>query len=177
VHPSEDPRGRWTWTAGLLLVASPSGAITVAAQAATPDVCSLASSKEFQEAHGLNPVVGLTPDTPVKTEMVWGPHCDYANGSIDLFTKKSPSAEVERVLVLELTKAVKQRSPVQGLGQRAFFTVIYPDDKYRRRGFLAIPLGSRILTLSMDPPYNSESPEATRPKLEGLAKLVLPRVK
>ena len=38
-------------------------------------------------------------------------------------------------------------------------------------------LGSRILTISMDPPHGTESPEATRPKLEELAKVVLPRVK
>ncbi|HEX5576384.1 MAG TPA: hypothetical protein VFX42_10960, partial [Gemmatimonadales bacterium] len=108
------------------------------------------------------------------TEMVWGPHCDYADGSIDLFTKKTPSAELDRVLTL--TKGGKQRVPVQGLGQRAFFTTIYPDDQYRRRGFLAVFLGPRIVTLSMDP-QGDEPLETTRPKLEGLAKLVLPRLK
>jgi hypothetical protein len=167
-------RGRWMWTAGLVLAAGGTGSASLAAQAA-PDVCSLATSEEFQKAHGLNPVMGLIPDDPVKTEMVWGPHCDYADGSIDLFTKKSPKAELERVL--KLMKAPAQRSPVPGLGPGAFFTLIYPDDKYRHRGLVAIPLGSRILTISMDPPYGNESPEATRPKLEELAKVVLPRVK
>ena len=81
--------------------------------------------------------------------MVWGPHCDYSPGSITLFTEKTPSAELERVL--GLTKAIKQRDPVQGLGQRAFFTVIYPDDQYRRQGLLAVFMGPRIVTLSMDP--------------------------
>ena len=168
-------RGRWIWTVGLALSASAAGPAPLTAQAATPDVCSLASDKEFQEAHGLNAAIGYMPDTPVKTEMVWGPHCDYSNGSIDLFTKKSPKAELERVL--GLTKASKQRAPVAGLAPGAFFTVVYPDDKYRRRGLLAIPLGARILTLTMDPPYGSESPEATRPKLEALAKVVVPRAK
>ena len=67
-------------------------------------------------------------------------------------------------------------APVQGLGDRAFFTTVYPDDQYRRRGFLAVFLGPRIVTLSMDP-QASEPLEATRPKLEALAKLVLPRLK
>ena len=168
-------RGRWTWTVGLALAAGAAGPASLGAQAGTPDVCSLASDKEFQEAHGLSPVVGYMAETPVKTEMVWGPHCDYSDGSIDLFIKKSPKAELERVL--ELTKATKQRHPVSGLGQGAFFTIVYPGDKYRQRGFLAIPLGARILTITMDPPYNTESPEATRPKLEALAKLVVPRVR
>jgi hypothetical protein len=106
--------------------------------------------------------------------MVWGPHCDYSPGSIDLFAKKSPEAELERVL--KLMNGGKQRVPVQGLGQRAFFTTIYPEDEYRRRGLLAISLGDRILAISMDPQGN-EPLEATRPKLEGLAKLVLPRLK
>jgi hypothetical protein len=145
-----------------------------AAPAAGSEVCSLATSEEFQKAHGVNSAIGIIPDTPQATEMVWGPHCDYSDGSIDLFTKKSPSAELDRVLTL--TKGGKQRVPVQGLGERAFFTTVYPDDQYRRRGFLAVFVGPRIVALSMDP-EGDESLEATRPKLEGLAKLVLPRVK
>jgi hypothetical protein len=147
----------------------------LAAQAAPEsDPCSLASEVEFQEARGINPAIGIIPmDPPVVTEMVWGPHCDYSPGSIDLFTKKSPEAELERVL--ELTKGGKQRVPVSGLGKRAFFTTVNPEDKYSRRGLLAIYLGDRILAISMDP-QGDEPLEATRPKLEGLAKLVLPRV-
>jgi hypothetical protein len=138
------------------------------------DVCSLASSEEFQKAHGVNPAIGIIPDTPEATEMVWGPHCDYSDGAIDLFTKKTPSAELDRVLAL--TKGGKKRAPVEGLGQRAFFTDIYPDDQYRRRGLLAVFVGPRIVTISMDAD-EGEPIEATRPKLEGLAKLVLPRLK
>jgi hypothetical protein len=168
---------RWRWTVVPGMVASGVCATTLTAQAAPAagsDVCALATDEEFQKAHGVNPVIGIIPNTPVATEMVWGPHCDYSDGSIDLFTKKSPSAELDRVLTL--TKGGKQRVPVQGLGERAFFTTIYPDDKYRRRGFLAVFLGPRIVTLSMDP-QGDEPLETTRPKLEGLAKVVLPRVK
>src|SRR5262245_60785553 len=139
------------------------------------DVCILATDAEFQAAQGIDPRIGIIPgDPPVLTEMSWGPHCDYSAGSIDLFNKKSPEAELDRVL--ELTKGGKQRVPVQGLGQRAFFTTVYPEDEYRRRGLLAISLGDRILAISMDPP-GDDALETTRPKLEGLAKLVMPRVK
>ena len=65
---------------------------------------------------------------------------------------------------------------MQGLGRSAFFTTIYPDDKYRRRGLIAISLGDRILAISMDP-SGDEPLDTTRPKLEGLAKLVMARVK
>jgi hypothetical protein len=150
---------------------------TLTAQAAPAggnDVCSLATDEEFQKAHGINPAIGMIPSTPVATQMVWGPHCDYSHGSIDLFTTKSPSSELERVL--KLTNGGKQRAPVQGLGQRAFFTTVYPEDQYRRRGFLAVFLGPKIVTFSMDP-EGDEPLETTRPKLEGLAKLVVPRVK
>ena len=78
--------------------------------------------------------------------------------------------------MLELTKGGKKRDPVQGLGQRAFFTTVYPDDPYRQRGLLAIYLGDRILAISMDPP-GDDTPESTRPQLEGLAKLVMSRLK
>jgi hypothetical protein len=162
---------RWTVGTGMLAIAVCPAPLIAQAPAGT-DVCSLATYQEFQKAHGVNPQIGIIPDDPVATEMVWGPHCDYADGSIDLFTKKSPSAELERVLAL--MKGGKNRVPVQGLGQRAFFTEIYPDDKYRRRGLLAV-LGPRLVTISMDAD-EGESIEATRPKLEGLAKLVLTRL-
>ncbi|HEY7612045.1 MAG TPA: hypothetical protein VH764_03560 [Gemmatimonadales bacterium] len=135
------------------------------------DVCELVTEEEFQKAQGVDPRIGIIPNAPVLTDMSWGPHCDYSDGSIDLFTKES---DLERVL--ELTKAVKRRDAVQGLGQRAYFTIVYPGDEYRQRGLLAIFLGPRILTLTMD-----DSPDvpvaATRPKLEGLAKLAVPRLK
>jgi hypothetical protein len=170
-------RQGWKWMVVPTLLALAAWPATLAAQAAPPagtDVCSLATSEEFQRAHGINPVIGLLPDSPQATEMTWGPHCDYNNGSIDLFIKKTPRAELDRVLTL--TKGGKQRTPVPGLGQRAFFTTVYPDDQYRRRGFLAVFVGPRIVTFSMDP-QGSEPLEATRPRLEGLAKLVVPRVK
>jgi hypothetical protein len=168
--------GWWRWTVGAAMASAVcSTALTAqAAPAAGNDVCSLATSEEFQKAHGVNPQIGLLPDDPVATEMVWGPHCDYADGSIDLFTKKTPSAELDRVLAL--TKGGTKRTPVEGLGQRAFFTDIYPDDQYRRRGLLAVFLGPRIVTISMDAD-EGQTIESTRPKLEGLAKLVLPRIK
>ena len=170
--------GWWRSTVGLAMTASAVCSTALTAQGAPAssgnDVCSLASNAEFQQASGIDPRIGIIPDVPTATEMVWGPHCDYTNGSIDLFTKKSPSSELERVLTL--MNADKQRVPVQGLGERAFFTMIYPDDKYRRRVFLALFLGPRIVTLSMDP-FQDEPLEATRPKLERLANLVLPRLK
>ena len=78
--------------------------------------------------------------------------------------------------MLGLAKASKQRVPVQGLGDRAFFTVIYPDDKYRRAGLLAVFVGPRIVSFTMDA-HEGKPAEETQPKLEGLAKLALPRLK
>jgi hypothetical protein len=155
------------------------GALTAQAKPAVQpsagiEVCSLASDQEFQKAQGIDPRIGYIPSTPEKTLMTWGPHCDYSGGAIDLFTTQPPAAELDRVLAL--TEGGKQRVPVSGLGQRAFFTTIYPDDQYRRRGFLAVFAGPRLITFSMDP-EGQEPLEATRPKLESLAKLVLPRLK
>ena len=171
-------RVRWRWTIPSALIAGAVCSAPLMAQngaGSGVDVCTLATDEEFQRAQGLHPQLGVLPgDAPVLTEMVWGPHCDYGAGSIDLFMHKSPAAELERVL--KLTEGGKQRSPVQGLGQRAFFTTIYPDDKYRNRGLIAIYLGPRILTLSLDA-RDDETTESTKPKLEQLAKLVLPRYK
>lgn len=165
----------WGSAAAFGMVAAAACSTALAAQAAPgTDVCSLTTEAEFQKAQGIHPTIGVLPGDPTLTEMTWGPHCDYNPGAIDLFTKKSPEAELERVL--GLTNGGKQRVPVQGLGERAFFTTVYPDDQYRRRGLLAVFLGDRILAISMDP-QGDEPLETTRPKLEGLAKLVLPRLK
>jgi hypothetical protein len=161
-------RGRRNRTLPLLLL-SLAAAGGLAAQAPL-DVCSLATSEEFQRAHGVNPKIGILPDTPEYTRVSWGHHCDYSQGAIDLFTSK---AELERVL--GLTHAAKDRAAISGLGKSAFFTVVYPGDKYRERGLLAIDTGKHLLALSLD--HDDADPVAnTRPRLEGLAKLVLPRL-
>ena len=54
--------------------------------------------------------------------------------------------------------------------------MVYPDDKYRRAGLLAVFTGPRIVTMNMDA-HGDKSPEETLPRLERLAKLVLPRLK
>jgi hypothetical protein len=170
--------GRWivpvTW--GIIATAACSAPLRAQGTGGSVvDVCALVTDEEFQRAEGVDPRIGvLTLDPPVLTEMTWGPHCDYSPGAIDLFTHKSPEAELERVL--KLTEGGKQRTPVEGLGKKAFFTTIYPDDQYRNRGLIAIYVGSRILAVSMDAD-GIETTAATRPKLEPLAKLVLSRYK
>jgi hypothetical protein len=154
------------------MLASAVCATSLIAQAA-PDPCSLATDEEFQTAHGVNPQIGIIPDTPIMTETKSGAHCDYQSGSIRLFTNAAPQAALDGLLAA--AKADKQRVPVQGLGERAFFTVIYPDDKYRRAGLLAVTVGPRIVTFTMD--TDDKPAEETRPKLESLAKLALPRLK
>jgi hypothetical protein len=159
-------------------MASAVGSTALAAQAPAgggswTNACGLSSNEEFQTVYEVDPRIGIIPDDPVQTEMVWGPHCDYQGGAITLYTKKTPSAELDRVL--GLVKATT-RVPVQGLGQRAFYTVIYPGDKYREQGLLAVFLGPRIVTFNMDA-HHDEPTDATRPRLEKLAKLVVPRLK
>jgi hypothetical protein len=162
--------GRQVWTIVLTVMSIVLRTTGLSAQAPA-DVCSLASSEEFQRAHGVDPRIGILPDTPTYTAMSWGPHCDFSYGAIDLFTS---SKELDRVL--GLVQAPKERAPVSGLGKRAFFTIVYPGDQYRERGLLAIDTGSKLIALSMDHDDN-EPVAATRPKLEGLARLVLPRLK
>src|SRR6476646_6204322 len=120
-----------------------------AQRASGQNVCALATSAEFNQAYEDKSGVPDISSDPMATDMSWGPHCDYSGGSIDLFQTKPQDAELDRVLAL--MEAGKQpRLPVSGLGQRAFFTIIYPDDQYRRRGFLAVYAGPRIVTFSMD---------------------------
>lgn len=173
-------RGWRRRTVGAALVATAACATTLVGQSAREsrsesgtDPCSLASNEEFQQAHGVDPRIGIIPDVPVKTEMSWGPHCDYTGGAITLYTKKSPAEDLDRLLTL--TKADKERVAVAGLGKRAFFTVVYPDNVYKRQGLLAVYLGPRVVSFTMDA-HHGEPIGATKPRLETLAKLVLPRL-
>ncbi len=158
----------------LMVRTAPAGQQASGQRAKGQNVCALATSAEFQQMSENTHIAGDIPSDPMATDMSWGPHCDYASGSIDLFQTKPQAEELERVL--GLAEAGKQpRQPVPGLGQRAFFTVIYPEDENRRRGFLAVYAGPHLVSFSMDAEGN-EPVEATRPKLERLAKLVLPRL-
>ena len=120
---------RWRWRIGPALAASVVCSTGLAAQASWTKACSVLTSEEFQRAYGINPQIGIIPDDPTETEMAVGPHCDISRGSITLFTKKAPSADLDGML--KATKADKQ-VPVQGLGDKAVFTVIYPDDDIGR---------------------------------------------
>ena len=165
--------GRWRWRIGPGLTASIVCSTGLAAQASWSNACSVLTSEEFQRAYGINPKIGIIPDDPTETEMAVGPHCDISRGSITLFTKQSPAAGLDGML--KAAKADKQ-VPVQGLGDKALFTTIYPDDKYRRAGLLAVWVGPRIVALTMDA-HGDEPAGDTQPKLESLAKLALPRLK
>jgi hypothetical protein len=68
------------------------------------------------------------------------------------------------------------KTPVSGLGDRAYFIIPYPDDQYKRLGLLAVHSGSNVLQFILDA-HGNEPIEATRPRLEKLARLVLPRLK
>ena len=63
-----------------------------------------------------------------------------------------------------------------GIGDRAYFIIPYPNDQYKRLGLLAVHSGSDVVQLIFD--ANGDEPiEATRPRLEKLARLVLPRLR
>src|SRR6476646_2402613 len=122
-------------------------------RASGQNVCALATSAEFNHAYEDKSGVPDMSSDPMATNTSWGPHCDYDGGSIDLFQTKSPDAELYRVLGL-MEASNQPRLPVSGLGQRAFFTIVYPNDQYRRRGFLAVHAGPRIVVFSMDAQAN-----------------------
>ena len=67
------------------------------------------------------------------------------------------------------------RTPVAGIGDRAYFLIPYPDDEYKRLGLLAVHSGSTVVQFILDA-HGTEPIEATRPRLERLARLVVPRL-
>ena len=63
-----------------------------------------------------------------------------------------------------------------GIGEKAFFMIPIPDDEHNRFGLLAVYAGPRVLQLVLNT-QGDEPIEATRPRLERLARLVLPRLR
>lgn len=172
------------WCQTTVLTAAAGVALTTAlsAQSAAPakrggpfDACTLATKAEFQQASEVKPEFARFASDP---EPVYGGMaCQYSTGLIQVY---EPSARGTAAEALERTlKTFKQeketRVPVQGLGDRAFFAEIYPDDQYRRAGLLAVYVGKRVVMLAMEPNHN-ERLALTRPRLERLAKVVLPRL-
>ena len=141
--------------------------------AATFDACQLATNAEVSQMAEEKPEMAKYWSAPATA--MGGTHCDYDGGSIQVFYGKAPAQDLEAML--KNFKADKQpRVPVAGLGDKAFFMIPMPDNKYNRLGLLAVYAGPRVLQITLDA-QGDEPIDATRPRLERLAKLVLPRLR
>jgi hypothetical protein len=137
------------------------------------DACLLATNAEVGQVAEEKPEFAKYWEAPAAS--LGGAHCDYGGGSIRVYQGKAPAAALETTL--KNFKADKQpRVPVAGLGDKAFFMIPLPDNKYNRLGLLAVYAGPRVLQLTLDA-HGDEPIEATRPRLERLARLVLPRLR
>ncbi len=141
--------------------------------AASFDACMLATNAEVSEIAEEKPELAKFWSAPVAS--FGGVHCDYDGGSIRVYQGKAPAAAFDATL--KNFKGDKQtRVPVAGLGDKAFFMIPMPDNKYNRLGLLAVYAGPRVLQLTLDA-HGDEPIDATRPRLERLARLVLPRLR
>jgi hypothetical protein len=137
------------------------------------DACTLATNAEVSQIAEEKPEIAKFWSAP--TASFGGSHCDYDGGSIRVYQGKAPAAALDATL--KAFKADKQpRVPVGGIGEKAFFMIPMPDNKYNRLGLLAVYAGPRVLQLTLDA-RGDEPIEATRPRLERLARLVLPRLR
>jgi hypothetical protein len=161
---------------GMRVAPGPGRAVAAASPAgpasAPLDACTLATNAEVASAAEERPEIARYWSAPVAS--FGGAHCDYDGGSIRVYQGKAAAASFESTLTaFGADKA--PRTPVAGLGDRAFFLVLYPGDQYKRLGLLAVYAGPRVLQLTFDA-HGEEPIEATRPRLEKLARLVLPRL-
>jgi hypothetical protein len=137
------------------------------------DACQLATNAEVSQIAEEKPEFAKFSSAP--TASLGGSHCDYDGGSIRVYQGKAPAAALDATL--KAYKADKEpRVPVQGIGDKAFFMIPMPDNKYNRLGLLAVYAGPRVAQLTLDA-RGDEPIEATRPRLERLARLVLPRLR
>jgi hypothetical protein len=141
--------------------------------AASFDACQLATNAEVSQIAEEKPEFAKYWSAPEAS--LGGSHCDYDGGSIRVYQGKAPAAALDATL--KAFKADKQpRVPVQGIGDKAFFMIPYPDNEYNRLGLLAVYAGPRVVQLTLDA-QREEPIEATKPRLERLAGLVLPRLR
>jgi hypothetical protein len=148
------------------------GVAAAAGGGSTLDACTLASNAEVSQAAEERPEIAKYWSAPVAS--FGNSHCDYDGGSIRVYQGRAAAANFESTLkAFGAEKAPK--TPVAGLGDRAYFLIPYPDDQYKRLGLLAVHSGSSVVQLTLDA-KGSEPIEATRPRLEKLARLVLPRL-
>jgi hypothetical protein len=162
---------------GMRAAPGPGGAgaatATAAGSGSAPlDACTLATNAEVAAAGEERPEIAKYWSAPVAS--FGNSHCDYDGGSIRVYQGKNAAANFESTLkAFGAEKA--PRTPVAGLGDRAYFLIPYPNDPYKRLGLLAVHSGSNVVQFIFDA-RGDEPIEATRPRLEKLARLVLPRV-
>jgi hypothetical protein len=141
--------------------------------AASFDACQLATNAEVSQIAEERPDIAQYWSAPEAS--FGGAHCDYDGGSIRVYQGKASAAALESTL--KAFKADKEpRVPVGGIGDKAFFMIPVPGNKYNRIGLLAVYAGPRVLQLVLDA-QGEEPIEATKPRLERLARLVLPRLR
>jgi hypothetical protein len=141
--------------------------------AASLDACQLATNAEVSQIAEEKPEFAKFWSAPEAS--LGGSHCDYGGGSIRVYQGKAPAAALDATL--KAFKAYKEpKVPVQGISDKAFFMIPYPDNEYNRLGLLAVYAGPRVVQLTLDA-QGKEPIEATRPRLERLARLVLPRLR
>lgn len=142
-------------------------------RAAAFDACMLATNAELSEIAEERPEIARHWSAPEAS--LGGSNCQYDGGSIRIYQGNTPASAFESSL--KAFKADKRpKVPVQGLGDKAFFMIPMPGNEYNRVGLLAVYVGPRVVQLVLDA-QRGEPIEATRPRLERLARLVLPRLR
>ncbi len=174
MSPPEDAAVR---VIDLAMRAAPAKASTASAGGGTNgaplDACTLASNAELSQIAEEQPEIAKYWSVP--TASFGGSHCDYDGGSIRVYRGKHAAAALESTLASFKAEA-GPRVPVSGVGDKAFFSIPFPNDPYKRLGLLVAYVGPDILQLTLDA-QGDEPIEATRPRLERLARLVLPRLR
>ena len=158
--------------AAVRVIALAMRAAPAAKSTASFDACQLATNAEVSQIAEERPEFAKFWSAPEAS--FGGAHCQYDGGSIQVYHGKASAAALESNL--KAFKADKEpRVPVQGVGDKAFFMIPMPNNEYNRFGLLAVYAGDRVLQLVLDA-QGDESIEATKPRLERLARLVLPRL-
>jgi len=139
-----------------------------------PDVCALVSHDQVKKLSE-DPMTKFWSE-PEAMMLRGGSVCQYGGGVIYLFSGDNSEASWNGML-----KAFKQdaqpRTPIGGIGDRAYLMYGKPQNEYQdRAAFVVATVGRHTVAMALF--ANGDEPlERVRPRVEALARLVVPKLR
>ncbi len=139
-----------------------------------PDVCALVTHDEVKRLSE-DPMTKFWTE-PEAMMLRSGSVCQYSGGVIYLFSGSNSEASWNGMLK-SFKQASQPKTPLSGIGDRAYLMYGKPDNEYQDRpAFVVATVGQHTVAVALF--ANGDEPvERVRPRVEALAKLLVPKLR